>query len=89
MVVRTGVTGNWSLDVQELLTAKGGPWMHDSFRLLGSAYLDVPYDDPGPYQPDPPPAVDLGYVVDVPTILGGLGLGGPQSPPGCSMLGCP
>ncbi len=89
VVVRTGVPGNLDLtDLQAMLTAYTGDWMYDFFQLLGKAVKDVQVPDTGPYQSrNEGEGLDLGALVNVPQIVGGLGLGGSYSPPGVNLLG--
>ncbi|ROH86527.1 class A beta-lactamase-related serine hydrolase [Stagnimonas aquatica] len=88
VVVRTGLPGNYELDVQTVTSAHPGRWMHEFFRILMRGVKDQTIADPGPYAGyDTPAPLDLQYWVDPVTILGQLSLG-PQAPPGCNLLGC-
>lgn len=88
VVVRTGLPGNFELDLQTVTSAHPGRWMHEFFRILMRGVKDRSIADPGPYPGyDTPLALDLQYFVDPVTIAGALALG-PQAPEGCNLLGC-
>jgi CubicO group peptidase (beta-lactamase class C family) len=87
VIVRTGLFGNRNPDPQALITANTGDWMYEFFRILMRGVRDRQIPDPGPFQSDPPAALDLSYFVDLETTAGSLGLG-PAAPPGCNALGC-
>lgn len=88
VVVRTGLPGNYELELQTVTSAHPGRWMHEFFRILMVGVRDQAIADPGPYAGyDTPAPLDLQYFVDPVTILGALSLG-PQAPEGCNLLGC-
>lgn len=87
VVVRTGYPGNYTLELQETLTAHSGKWMHEFFRILMRGVRDQAIADPGPYVGNDFVALDLQYFADPATVLGSLALG-PQAPEDCNLLGC-
>ncbi|MDP9139219.1 MAG: beta-lactamase family protein [Pseudomonadota bacterium] len=88
VVIRTGLPGNYELDVHTVTTAHPGRWMHEFFRILMRGVRDQQIADPGPYDGYNTPApLDLQYFVDPIGIAGSLTLG-PLAPQGCNLLGC-
>lgn len=88
VVVRTGLPGNYELDLQTVTSAHPGRWMHEFFRILMRGVRDQSIADPGPYDGYNTPApLDLQYFVDPIGIAGALALG-PLAPEGCNLLGC-
>ncbi|MEV0331769.1 serine hydrolase [Nocardia sp. NPDC050717] len=83
IVPSLGLMVNWT----GVATPGSSTYTHNVMRTLGSAFLDTPVPDPGPYQERPDVSVTDPMIARPDALLGTFGIG-PYAYPGCSFVDC-